>query len=43
MEPDARSRQVFSFHRPETFAEWLEDEAKSPGSTSERVSSICLR
>ena len=33
MEPDARSRPVFSFHRPETFAEWLDDEAKSPGST----------
>jgi type I restriction enzyme, R subunit len=32
-EPDARSRPVFSFHRPETFAEWLEEEAKSPGST----------
>ncbi|HET6515914.1 MAG TPA: type I restriction-modification enzyme R subunit C-terminal domain-containing protein [Thermodesulfovibrionales bacterium] len=23
LEPDARSRQVFSFHRPETFHEWL--------------------
>src|SRR5690348_410279 len=32
LEPDARSRQVFSFHRPETFAGWGEDEAKSPGS-----------
>jgi len=32
LEPDARSRQVFSFHRPETFAEWLAQEAKSPGS-----------
>lgn len=33
IEPDARSRPVFSFHRPETFAEWLTQEAKSPGST----------
>jgi hypothetical protein len=32
MEPDARSRSVFCFHRPETFAAWLEEEAKSPGS-----------
>ena len=33
MEPDARSRPVFAFHRPETFAEWLMDESKKPGST----------
>jgi type I restriction enzyme, R subunit len=33
LEPDARSRRVFSFHRPETFADWLMEEAKSPGST----------
>ncbi len=33
LEPDARSRQVFGFHRPETLAEWLEDELKRPGST----------
>ena len=33
LEPDARSRQVFAFHRPETLAEWLEDELKHPGST----------
>lgn len=32
LDPDARSRQVFAFHRPDTFAKWLEDEAKSPGS-----------
>jgi type I restriction enzyme, R subunit len=32
LDPDARSRQVFAFHRPETFAKWLQDEAKSPGS-----------
>ncbi len=33
MEPDARSRPVFAFHRPETLAEWLMDESKKPGST----------
>ena len=33
LEPDARSRQVFAFHRPETLAEWLDDELKHPGST----------
>src|SRR5713226_1663623 len=32
IEPDARSRPVFSFHRPETFAEWLAQEVKSPAS-----------
>jgi type I restriction enzyme R subunit len=33
IEPDARSRPVFSFHRPEIFADWLTREAKTPGST----------
>jgi type I restriction enzyme R subunit len=33
MEPDARSRPVFSFHRPETLAEWVMQEAKNPRST----------
>jgi len=32
LEPDARSRRVFAFHRPETLAEWLMDESKEPGS-----------
>jgi type I restriction enzyme, R subunit len=32
IEPDARSRPVFSFHRPETFAAWLAQESKTPGS-----------
>ncbi len=27
LDPDPRSRDVFSFHRPETFEEWLTDEA----------------
>lgn len=33
LEPDARSRRVFAFHKPETFADWLTDEGKAPGST----------
>ena len=33
MEPDARSRPVFAFHRPETLADWLMDESRKPGST----------
>lgn len=33
MEPDARSRPVFGFHRPEAFADWLTEESKTPGST----------
>jgi type I restriction enzyme R subunit len=37
LEPDARSRAVFSFHRPETLAEWLAQELKQPGST------VCAR
>ena len=32
LEPDACSRQVFAFHRPETLGEWLETEIKHPGS-----------
>jgi type I restriction enzyme R subunit len=32
LEPDARSRPIFSFHRPETFADWLAEDTKSPGS-----------
>jgi type I restriction enzyme R subunit len=33
LEPDARSRQVFSFHKPETLADWLMEESRSSGST----------
>lgn len=33
LDPDARSRQVFAFHRPETLAHWLDDELQHPGST----------
>lgn len=32
LEPDARSRHVFAFHRPETLGDWLETEIKHPGS-----------
>lgn len=33
LEPDAASRPVFGFHRPETLAEWLDQELRQPGST----------
>ncbi len=33
LEPEARSRPVFAFHRPETLADWLMEESRSPGST----------
>jgi type I restriction enzyme R subunit len=33
LEPDAASRNVFSFHRPEALAEWLRDELAQPNST----------
>jgi len=33
LEPDAASRNVFAFHRPETLAQWLNDELSNPGST----------
>ncbi|MHB8754196.1 MAG: type I restriction endonuclease subunit R [Candidatus Acidiferrales bacterium] len=33
LEPDAASRNVFSFHQPATLAEWLTDELDHPGST----------
>jgi type I restriction enzyme R subunit len=32
LDPDARSRPVFGFHRPETLATWMEADLKSPGS-----------
>ncbi len=33
LDPEARSRQVFAFHRPETLAQWLLDESQHPGTT----------
>jgi type I site-specific restriction endonuclease len=32
LDPDARSRPVFGFHRPESPAAWMEADLKSPGS-----------
>ena len=33
LEPEARSRRVFSFHRPDTLDQWLTQELQHPGST----------
>ncbi|MFZ0592833.1 MAG: DEAD/DEAH box helicase family protein [Bryobacteraceae bacterium] len=33
LEPDARSRAVFAFHKPETFSQWIQADLRSPGST----------
>ena len=33
LEPDAASRNVFAFHRPETLAQCIDQETKQPGST----------
>ena len=33
LEPDARSRAVFAFHKPQTFSRWIEADLKNPGST----------
>jgi type I restriction enzyme R subunit len=33
LEPDAASRNVFSFHRPKTLAEWLNDELSDLGAS----------
>ncbi len=33
LEPDARSREVFAFHKPETLSQWIQSDLKSPGST----------
>jgi type I restriction enzyme, R subunit len=33
LEPDARSRAVFAFHKPEIFAQWIKADLKNPGST----------
>ena len=31
LDPDARSRPVFGFHRPETLIQWIESDARSAG------------
>jgi type I restriction enzyme, R subunit len=33
LEPEARSRRLFAFHRPETLAAWIDADLKAPGST----------
>src|SRR6266566_2218595 len=33
LEPEARSRAVFAFHKPETFSQWIQADLKSPGSS----------
>ena len=33
LDPESRSRSVFSFHRPETLDQWLTQELQHPGST----------
>jgi type I restriction enzyme, R subunit len=33
LEPEARSRAVFAFHKPETLSQWIQADLKSPGST----------
>jgi type I restriction enzyme, R subunit len=33
LEPEARSRQIFAFHRPDTLDQWLGRELQHPGST----------
>lgn len=33
LEPEARSRAVFAFHKPETLSQWILADLKSPGST----------
>ena len=39
LEPDAASRNVFSFHRPETLAEWLGDELQIAPARPSRLAS----
>ena len=36
LDPDAASRQVFSFHRPETLAGWLDESARHPAAPTLR-------
>ncbi len=33
LEPEARSRSVFAFHKPETLSQWIQSDLKSPGGT----------
>ncbi|KAA6222211.1 hypothetical protein CP973_09860 [Streptomyces albofaciens JCM 4342] len=37
LDPDARSREVFSFHKPETIADWMERADQQPKSPTVRA------
>lgn len=37
LDPDARSREVFSFHRPETVADWMRRAEEAPGALTFRA------
>ena len=41
LEPQASSRSVFRFHRPETLSRWLGDELSEPGSTPRANWALC--
>jgi type I restriction enzyme R subunit len=40
LEPDARSRRVFAFHRPETLAEWARPQAERPDTLRSRLRAL---
>ena len=40
LDPDPRSRQVFSFHRPETLVEWLDMACRSAESTTRQPGTV---
>lgn len=40
LDPDPRSRQVFSFHRPETLAEWLDTACRSVEDATHQTGAI---
>jgi type I restriction enzyme R subunit len=42
LEPNARSRRVFSFHRPDTLDQWVTQELQHPGSTLRPSFALCL-
>ncbi|MGC9950030.1 MAG: type I restriction endonuclease [Bryobacteraceae bacterium] len=41
LDPDARSRPVFGFHRPETLIAWIESHVKSPAPDSATAFAKC--
>ena len=40
IDPDPRSRPVFSFHRPETLAQWLDESCRSADSATQQPGSV---